>query len=123
MGVAGDWLRSFVCSRLWVSGVVHGLCEAPGICAIRGVSNYRRNSGFVLGVEAWAVRIEIGQTFGELCAAPAGLCSPRANGPTALAFTLFRASAVGYVLSSLTGLAAGSMFLFRGFSEACNDRR
>ncbi len=40
-----------------------------------------------------------------------------------LPFTSFTASAVGYVLSSLTGLAAGSIYLFRGCSAAGNGGR
>src|SRR5882762_10360296 len=83
MGGARDWLRGVVCGRVRIRGVVYGLRETAVICAVRGVSNYCGNCGFGLGVEAWAVRIEIKQTFGEPCAAPMGLCSPRENRPTA----------------------------------------
>src|SRR4030081_2571060 len=69
---ARDWFRGFVCGRVRIRGVVYGLRETAGICAVRGVSNYCGNCGFSLGVEAWAVGIEIEQMLGEPCAALRG---------------------------------------------------
>src|ERR1700730_3369807 len=82
MGVAGDWLRGVVYCRVWIGGLVHGLCKAAGFCAVRGVSNYGGNCGFGLGVETRRVGFEIGMCLvGLPCAAPTGLCFPRENGP------------------------------------------
>src|ERR1700688_3694408 len=47
MGCVGDWVCGVVCCGLWIGGVVYGVCEAEGVCAVCDLPDYFGGGGFV----------------------------------------------------------------------------
>src|SRR5580704_18387702 len=47
MDCVGDWVCGVVCSGLWIGGLVYGVCEAEGFCAVCDLSDYFGGGGVV----------------------------------------------------------------------------
>jgi hypothetical protein len=45
MGGAGDWVCGVVCGGVWIGGLVYGVCETEGICAVCDLPDYFGSGG------------------------------------------------------------------------------
>ena len=51
MDCFGDWVCGVVYCGLWIGGLVYGVCEAEGVCAVCDLPDYFGGGGFVFCFE------------------------------------------------------------------------